>query len=107
MDFSVNPKIFKTYDIRGKVGEQLDTNAAFSVGSAFGTLIQRKYKIKRVFIGYDMRESSLDLLTKLSAGLQSTGCESHVIGLVSTPILYFKCAAQRLGRHYDYGESSR
>lgn len=107
----LNPKIFKTYDIRGKVGDDLDTIAAWLLGRAFGTHIQRRYQVKHVFVGYDMRDSSLDLLTKLSGGLQSAGCEVLVLGQVSTPILYFNAlrsgtagvmiTASHLGKEYN------
>ncbi len=84
----VNPKIFKTYDIRGKVGDDLTAHAAQLIGMAFGSHIQAQYQTRQVAVGYDMRVSSTDMMTNLVAGLNAAGCDVYDIGLVSTPVLY-------------------
>ncbi|NDJ87546.1 MAG: phosphomannomutase/phosphoglucomutase [Chloroflexi bacterium] len=92
---SINPKIFKTYDIRGKVGDDLTAQSAMTIGRALGTHLQRQYDLSEVLVGYDMRDSSQDLLNKLLEGLHSTGCATYNIGLVATPVLYW--SAYRTG----------
>ena len=55
--FVNNEKIsscFKAYDIRGKIGSEINEDLAFKVGYA----VAKKFKAKRVIIGYDARESS-------------------------------------------------
>lgn len=84
----VNPKIFKTYDIRGKVGDDLTAHAAQLIGMAFGSHVQSQYHARQVVVGYDMRVSSTDMMTNLVAGLNAAGCDVYDIGLVSTPVLY-------------------
>lgn len=106
-----NPSIFKTYDIRGKVGEQLTAHDATRIGMAIGTYLQRYFHLNRVLIGYDMRDSSRDLLSKLIAGLTYTGCDTYDIGLASTPVLYWSAlrtgmggvmiTASHLGKEYN------
>ncbi|PJF43927.1 MAG: phosphomannomutase [Phototrophicales bacterium] len=91
----INPRIFKTYDIRGKVGEELTAHDAMYIGRAFGTYIKRQYRQDRVLVGYDMRTSSDDLRSMLTSGLQTAGVDTYDIGMVSTPVLYW--AALRMG----------
>ncbi len=106
-----NPNIFKTYDIRGKVGDQLTAHDATRIGMAIGTYLQRHFHQSRVLIGYDMRDSSGDLLSKLIAGLKYSGCDTYDIGLASTPVLYWSAfrtgmagvmiTASHLGKEYN------
>lgn len=107
----MNPKIFKAYDIRGKVGTELSTQDATLIGWGLGTHLQRRYCVQRVLIGYDMRVSSLDLLTSLAAGLHAAGCDIYDIGLMATPVLYWSAlrtgmagvmiTASHLGKEYN------
>lgn len=107
----MNPKIFKTYDIRGKVGVELSTQDATLIGWALGTHLQRRYQVQRVLVGYDMRVSSQDLQTSLMAGLHAAGCDTYDIGLVATPVLYWSAfrtglagvmiTASHLGKEYN------
>lgn len=85
----VNPDIFKQDMIGGEVGAELSSMATMLVGQAFGTLIKRQYGVRRVLIGYDMRNSSRDLLVRVAGGLQAAGCDVYEIGMVATPILHF------------------
>lgn len=91
----INPRIFKTYDIRGKVGEELPAYDAMYIGRAFATYVKRFYHQNRVLVGYDMRPSSADLRLTLTNGLQTAGLDVYDIGMVSTPVLYW--AAFRMG----------
>ncbi len=107
----INPHIFKTYDIRGKVGEELPAHDAMYIGRAFGTYIKRHYRQNRVLVGYDMRPSSADLRLTLMNGLQTAGIDTYDIGMVSTPVLYWAAfrsglagiiiTASHLGKEYN------
>jgi phosphomannomutase len=83
-----SPEILREYDIRGRVGVDMDEKDAYVLGRAFGTLL-KKNEGKRVCIGYDGRTTSVPLSSALAEGLKSTGAEVEVIGLGPTPMLYF------------------
>lgn len=85
---SINPNIFREYDIRGLADRDLTDELAESLGRAFGTRV-REQKGKSVAVGEDVRESSPRLVAALSKGLRSTGCDVVRVGVVPTPALYF------------------
>ena len=85
---TINPKIFKTYDIRGNVTDELTPEVAVLIGKALGTYFQHICGQQQVVVGYDMRLSSLELFNGLTAGLTMTGCDVFNIGQVATPVLY-------------------
>ncbi|MBI3872411.1 MAG: phosphomannomutase/phosphoglucomutase [candidate division Zixibacteria bacterium] len=82
---AVAPDIFKGYDIRGTVPEQLNPDAATRVGRAFA----RELKGGNVAVGRDMRMSSDELTEALVVGLLESGCDVVDLGRVSTDALYF------------------
>ncbi|TYP56669.1 phosphomannomutase/phosphoglucomutase [Thermosediminibacter litoriperuensis] len=84
----LNSNIFRQYDIRGVVGEELDDEVAQTLGRAFGTFALRNGE-KKVVVGSDNRSSSPSLKQALIEGLMSTGCDVVDLGTVVTPIFYF------------------
>jgi phosphomannomutase/phosphoglucomutase len=87
---NVNPQIFREYDIRGIVGQDLTEPVAEELGKAYGTMVVRELgEGKKVSVGYDVRSSSPKLAAALSRGVISTGVDVIDIGLVPTPLLYF------------------
>ncbi|MDA8288978.1 MAG: phosphomannomutase/phosphoglucomutase [Actinomycetota bacterium] len=89
--------IFKAYDVRGIVPDQLDAKVAWAVGVGFGRFVQaRDAATKGIVAGRDMRESGPELARALMAGAASTGLSVTDIGLCSTDLLYF--AAGHLDR---------
>ncbi|MBC7901321.1 MAG: phosphomannomutase/phosphoglucomutase [Saprospiraceae bacterium] len=83
----MNQNIFREYDIRGIVDEQLTEETVKLLAKAIGTFFHQN-GAKRIAIGYDARKSSpvfCDLLTK---GFNETGCDVLLIGMVPTPVLY-------------------
>jgi phosphomannomutase len=80
--------IFKAYDIRGVVPDQLDEDIARRVGAAFAA-VQQLAAGGRVVIGYDMRPSSQPLAGAFAEGLTDSGVDVVDIGLASTDQLYF------------------
>ncbi|GJL79490.1 MAG: phosphomannomutase [Nitrospinaceae bacterium] len=88
MQKTLNPNIFREYDIRGVVGEDLTEESVELIGKAIGTHIKRSGG-KTLTVGRDMRQSSVDFRDALTRGLLSTGCDVTDIGMVPTPVSYF------------------
>ncbi len=78
--------IFKAYDIRGVVPDELDAEVARGVGSAFVEVLDHP---AAVAVGYDMRTSSPELAAAFAEGVTSRGTDVVDVGLVSTDELYF------------------
>lgn len=85
--FSMNTNIFREYDIRGIVGEQLTDETVGILSRAIGTFFV-KNGATRIAIGYDARESSPRFCEIISHGLNASGCDVVLIGMVPTPVLY-------------------
>lgn len=85
---SVNPAIFRAYDIRGKVGIDLTPAVAELIGKGYGTYMRRKGSVEMI-VGHDNRPSSESLTRSLMAGMMSTGCRITYIGTSLSPIVYF------------------
>lgn len=81
----MNKKIFKAYDIRGVYPEDINEDVAAKIGSA----IVQYTGAKKIAVGYDMRESSLELEAGLIYGIIEQGADVIKIGLSSTPMAYF------------------
>jgi phosphomannomutase len=77
--------VFKAYDIRGVVGEQLDTDLVRDIGAAFA----RQVTENAIVIGHDMRASSPGLASAFAEGATREGVDVVMIGLASTDMLYF------------------
>ena len=77
--------IFKAYDIRGVVPDQIDAEVARSIGWAFA----RFADAPKVIVARDMRPSGEDLVEAFSDGATSAGVDVVDLGLASTDLLYF------------------
>lgn len=86
----VSPIIFRQYDIRGIVGDDITPEVARLIGRAYGTLCRRN-GISKVVVGHDNRKSSPELCAAVIEGLTAAGCDVIDIGEVVTPLLYFAC----------------
>lgn len=84
----MNTSIFKSYDIRGIYPDQLDEEAAYKIGRAF----VHEFKLKKVAIGRDARESSTLLFESLSQGILDSGADVIDLGMTTTPMVYFATA---------------
>ncbi|MEU5877313.1 phosphomannomutase/phosphoglucomutase [Spirillospora sp. NPDC047279] len=78
-------KIFKAYDIRGIVPEELDAATAEAVGAAF----VRVTGASAVVTAHDMRESSVPLAEAFARGATGQGADVIEAGLGSTDLLYY------------------
>ena len=83
--------IFRQYDIRGIVGEDLDAKVTEAVGRAFGSRVRldSSSRSPTVAVGYDNRSTSPALAKGLIAGIRSAGVDVLDIGTVPTPVLYW------------------
>ena len=90
------PDIFKAYDIRGLVDDELSPDFAFAVGLAFARFLEIEREPGTVIIGEDMRPSSSELAEAFSAGVTSNGTNVIRIGLASTDLLYFAAGSKNL-----------
>ena len=83
--------IFREYDIRGVVGEDLDPRVAEAVGRAYGSELSARLAgaTPRVVVGEDNRPSSPALRGGLVRGLRAAGCDVVRLGTVPTPVTYF------------------
>ena len=80
--------IFRAYDIRGIVGENLDSGIACLIGEAIGSILVER-GLAGIVVGYDGRLSSPKLAAGLVDGLASTGVSVINIGCAPTPLVYF------------------
>jgi phosphomannomutase/phosphoglucomutase len=85
---SIDPSIFKAYDVRGIVDRTLTEDAARAIGKAFGSEASAR-GVKEVAVGRDGRLSGPRLAAALIDGIRSTGTAVVDIGMVATPMLYF------------------
>jgi phosphomannomutase/phosphoglucomutase len=84
----ISKSIFKAYDIRGVIGKTLDTDAARSIGLAFGSEV-RAQGGDAVVVARDGRLSGPELIQALSDGLRAAGVDVVNVGMVPTPVGYF------------------
>jgi phosphomannomutase len=84
-EFNVNKENFRSYDIRGEYGNDIDESTAYAVAIAFSQFT----KSKKVIIGYDHRLSTPKLKQGLIQGFIDAGVDVIDIGQVSTDTTYF------------------
>ncbi|MBW1713692.1 MAG: phosphomannomutase/phosphoglucomutase, partial [Deltaproteobacteria bacterium] len=77
--------IFKAYDIRGRVPDELDADLATAIGRAAVDM----FKPEVVIVGRDARQSNQLLFEALTAGIMAMGADVVEVGQVSTPVFYF------------------
>jgi phosphomannomutase len=77
--------IFKAYDVRGTVPDQLDAATCREIGAAFA----RFAAAPRILMARDMRESGVELSRAFADGVTSMGVDVVDLGLASTDLIYF------------------
>lgn len=76
---------FKAYDIRGKLGTELNEDIAYRIGRAYGQI----YQPKTVVVGCDVRLTSEDLKQATIRGLNDAGVDVLDLGMTGTEEVYF------------------
>ncbi len=84
----MNPNIFREYDIRGRVPEELNRETAYRLGQCFAAYYQ-SFGAKRISLGRDCRLSSPELRQGVMEGMMDAGIHVIDVGMVPTPLLYF------------------
>jgi len=84
----LSPTIFREYDIRGLVDQDLTEEAVSLVGKALGTRI-REAGGRRAAVGRDARLSGPKFAAAMISALRSTGVDVLDLDIVPTPLTYF------------------
>ncbi len=86
--YTFHATVLREYDIRGIVGDTINTADATALGKAYGSQVKRGGG-KKVCVGFDGRVSSPELSSALMEGIASTGVNVINVGLGGTPMLYY------------------
>jgi len=92
MPISLNPDIFKAYDVRGTYPDQIHEDGARAIGAAFVSYLAAR----RIAVGRDMRLSSPALAAAFIEGATAQGVEVVDYGMIPTDLLYFAVARDGL-----------
>ena len=84
MNFVKKLTCFKAYDIRGKLGEELNEDIAYRIGRATA----QSQKATTVVVGFDARATSSDLARAVVEGICDAGADVFDIGLAGTEEVY-------------------
>jgi len=76
---------FKAYDIRGRLGDELNTDVAYRIGRAYAQYLNAR----RVVVGGDVRATSNELKEALAQGMMDAGCDVVDLGMTGTEQVYF------------------
>lgn len=85
---AIPQEVFRAYDIRGIVDQQLNSSFFQLLGQAYGSEMKAQ-KLQTIVVGYDGRQTSEEFAAALIAGLKQTGLAITNIGRVPTPCLYY------------------
>lgn len=86
----ISKTIFRQYDIRGIVNDDLTYENSKLIGYFLGLYIkERSSTIPYIVVGYDIRTHSKMLFEGLISGINNSGCKVLNIGLVATGVNYF------------------
>ncbi|AIL32468.1 phosphomannomutase/phosphoglucomutase [Basilea psittacipulmonis] len=88
--------VFKAYDIRGIVLEQLNPEFAYLLGRVLGQQA-KEHQLAEIVIGHDNRISSPQLAQALANGIHDSGTNTLMLGEVPTPLVYFVTYSQHKG----------
>jgi len=84
----VNPQIFREYDIRGIVDEDLTDDKLYLIGKGFGSILKRR-SMKNAVIAGDARLSTPGFKKNFIKGLLESGIDVIDAGIMATPVLYY------------------
>ncbi|AAU36953.1 MULTISPECIES: phosphomannomutase/phosphoglucomutase [Basfia] len=76
---------FKAYDIRGRLGDELNADIVYRIGRAFGQFL----KPTTIVVGGDVRLTSKELKSAVTNGLLDSGVNVIDLGEVGTEEIYF------------------
>jgi phosphomannomutase len=82
---TLDPKVFKAYDVRGIHPSELDEEGGYAIGRAY----VEQFEPRRIAVGRDMRVSSPAMAEAAIGGASAGGADVLDIGMVGTEMLYF------------------
>jgi phosphomannomutase len=85
---SINPNIFKAYDVRGLYPQEVNEDAARLIGRGFVAYLHAK----RIAVSRDMRLSSPSIAAAFIEGARQQGADVVDYGMMGTDMLYFAVA---------------
>ena len=88
-DAAAMDAIFKAYDIRGTVPDQLDAPLMERIGAAFARFASDTTGARSILIAHDMRPSGPEFAESFALGATSQGVDVVHLGLASTDLLFF------------------
>jgi phosphomannomutase len=92
LSFHIDPGVFKAYDIRGVVPDQIDVGAAQQVARAFAHEVGSATAV----VGRDVRLTGPEFASAVIEGLTKSGVNVIDIGQVSTDEFYYACGSKNL-----------
>jgi phosphomannomutase len=100
MTTTVDPGIFKAYDVRGLFGEQLNPDIAYRIGRAFARVIADMEGTSTseltLAVGRDMRLTAPEMQARYIEGIRDEGADVLDVGEVGTEMLYFTVGSRGL-----------
>ncbi len=84
-NITIDPAIFKAYDVRGIYGQDLTDEIAYRIGRAAAQYLN----VPEIAVGRDMRLSSPQLAAALMQGVTDQGMDAIDLGMTTTDELYF------------------
>ena len=85
---SINPSIFKAYDVRGLYPSEVNEDAARQIGRGFVSYLQAR----RIAVSRDMRLSSPSVAAAFIEGARAQGADVVDYGMMGTDMLYYAVA---------------
>lgn len=92
---TLDPGVFKAYDVRGLYPSEIDEEGARALGGAFVEVVRAATPdspAPRIAIGHDVRLSSPSIAEALTAGCVDAGAHVTELGLTATEMVYFAVA---------------
>lgn len=86
---AISQTIFRQYDVRGIVGQDLTEEVAYGLGRGYAALLAARDVKGAVAVGRDNRPSGTALRDALVRGLTECGVDVVDVGVVPTPLLYW------------------
>lgn len=80
--------VFRAYDIRGLIPQELDEHSFYSIGLALACYLQQLDR-QQIYLARDGRLTSESLALALQQGLVDSGIEVINLGVVATPVMYY------------------
>jgi len=100
MPATIDPGVFKAYDVRGLYGDQIDEDVAYRIGRAFPRVLADMYDVDpgdlRLAIGRDMRLTASAMAERYAMGMREAGAHVIDIGQVGTEMLYWTVGSRGL-----------